>query len=63
MSRFRFICRLEGKPCGYKVRGDSREEVESQARAHAERFHAMNDATTLSDLVTRSVEEVEDYHD
>jgi predicted small metal-binding protein len=60
---FRFICKLEGKPCGFKVHGRTREEVESHARAHAERFHSMDKATSMSDLVTESIEEVQDYPD
>lgn len=63
MSVYRFICKLEGKSCDYKIYGDNREEIENKARAHAERFHSMNNAKSTSDLVIKSIEEVEDYTD
>ncbi|MGP6239492.1 DUF1059 domain-containing protein [Cuniculiplasma sp. SKW4] len=63
MSIYRFICKLEGKPCDYTIYGGSREEIENKARAHAERFHSMNNAKSMDDLVIKSIEEVEDYSD
>ncbi|EQB68306.1 MAG: DUF1059 domain-containing protein [Cuniculiplasma sp.] len=63
MSRFRFRCRTTGKECDYEVTAKTREEAEEHARAHAQRFHEMQDSTSLTDLVNRSLEEVEDYRD
>ncbi len=63
MSKFRFRCRTTGKECDYEVTAKTRKEVEEHARAHAQRFHDMQDSTSLVDLVNRSLEEVEDYRD
>ena len=63
MSKFRFRCRNTGKDCDYEVTAKTREEAEEHVRAHAQRFHEMRNSSSITDLVSRSLEEVEDYKD
>ncbi len=63
MTKFRFRCKNSGKACDYEVNSSSKDEVMDHASAHANRFHDMKDATSVMDLVNRSLEEVEDYND
>jgi predicted small metal-binding protein len=63
MKKYLFSCKKGGLECDYKAESKNRAEVESEGSAHAQRFHAMNDSQSIQDLVSRSLEEVEDYRD
>lgn len=63
MSIFRYRCKLNEKDCNFSMEAKRREDIEAHIRAHAERFHDMNNAKNLTDLVNRTLEEMSDYSD